>query len=99
MLDHVEGAGIRVRRKDMAAEAEPCCGKRQHTAQLSSAQNSDGGFGFQHGRCHAPPFGRLATALVCFARQASRRLAILASESPRIEAAISAALIAPGLPI
>src|SRR4029450_7116509 len=50
-------------------------------------------------RGHDQSFGRLATDLVCCARQLSSRLAVLASDSASTAAASSAALIAPALPM
>src|SRR4029078_8077979 len=48
---------------------------------------------------HAQSLGRLPTALVWRARQASSRLASLPSESASTEADSKAALIAPALPM
>ena len=39
---HVEGGRIRIRRKHLASQAKPRRRHRQHPAQLSAAENSDG---------------------------------------------------------
>ena len=44
---HVERRRIRVRRKHLASQAEPRRRHRQHPAQLSAAENSDGVAGLQ----------------------------------------------------
>ena len=98
----IEGRRIRVRRKHLAAQAEPRRRHRQHPAQLSAAENSDGVAGFQlhlSGRRHADPSGRSATASVCCLRQATSLPDSAGSFSASTLAASSAALMAPGLPI
>ena len=99
---HVERRRIRVRRKHLASQAEPRRRHRQHPAQLSAAENSDGVAGLQlHliGGRHADPSGRSLTASVCCLRQAASRPASAGSFSASTLAASSAALMAPGLPI
>ena len=98
----IERRRIRVRRKHLAAQAEPRRGHRQHPAQLSAAENSDGVAGLQlhpMGGRHAEPSGRSPTASVCCFRQAASLPASAASLSASTEAASNAALMAPGLPI
>ncbi len=99
----VEGRRIRVRRKHLAAQAEPRRRHRQHPAQLSAAENSDGVAGLQlHlivGTRHADPSGRSPTASVCCLRQAASRPDSAGSFSASTLAASSAALMAPALPI
>src|SRR6185312_1309628 len=94
-LDHVECARVFFRRIDVTAQAEPRGGERQHASELAAAENADGRAGFEQ----VQSLGFLETALVCRARQASSRLAILASDSASTAAASRAALIAPGLPM
>jgi len=45
---HLEGAGVLLRRIDVALEAEPRRGKRQHAPELAAAENADGGARLQH---------------------------------------------------
>ena len=99
---HIERRRVRVGRKHLATQAEPRRRHRQHPAQLSAAENSDGVAWFQlHllGHAHADPSGRSATASVCALRQATSRPESTGSLSASTEAASSAALMAPGLPI
>ena len=51
----VESAGILFRRIHVAAQAERCRGEREHTRELSAAENSDGGSGLQQGSVFWPP--------------------------------------------
>ena len=65
----------------MALVAEPRRGEREHAAQLSAAENADGGIGPERAgtlRDHALSSGASATASVCFLRQASSRFASFA---------------------
>ena len=75
-MHDVEGGRIRIGREDVALEAEPRRGQRQHAAELAAAEDADGGLGFECGSAfaHAPSFGASATAAVCRARHASSRL-------------------------
>ena len=98
----VERRRIRVRRKHLAAQAEPCRRHGQHPAQLSAAENSDGVAGLQlhlPWRSHAGSSGRSPTASVCALRQAASRPDSAGSFSASTLAASSAALMAPALPI
>ena len=46
-VHHLEGAGVLLRRIDMAAQAERRGGERQHAGELSAAENPNGRAGFQ----------------------------------------------------
>src|SRR6202035_643877 len=98
----VERRRIRVRRKHLAAQAEPRRRHRQHPAQLSAAENSDGVAGLKLHLVwagHADPSGCSATASVCALRQAASLAESAGSFSASTLAASKAALMAPGLPI
>ena len=101
---HVEGRRIRIRRVDVALEAEPRGGERQHAPELAAAQDADCAVRAEHPqglRVHAPvsSAGRSATLSLCLRRQASSRSASGGSESASTLAASSAALMAPDRPI
>ena len=98
---HIEGGRVRIGAQHMALEAEPRGGERQHAAELSAAEDADGGIAAERPALldHASSSGRSATASVCCLRQASSRVASAASDSASTLAASSAALIAPALPI
>ena len=100
-MHDVEGGRVGRRRKDVALEAEPRRGQRQHAAELAAAEDPDRGLGLQHRRrfAHAPSFGCSATPSVWRCRQASSRLPSVGSPSASTLAASSAALTAPAGPI
>src|SRR5690606_2512514 len=98
---HVASAARHVR-IDVAFEAEPRGGKREHAAELAAAENADGRSGRERG--HSPLVTRFLghsllgssfTDAVCLARCASRRAARSVLESARICAARSPAFVAP----
>ena len=97
----IESGRVGRRRKDVALEAEPRRGQRQHAAELAAAQNPDRGFGLQNRRrlAHAPSFGCSATLSVWRCRQASSRLPSVGSLSASTLAASNAALTAPAGPM
>src|SRR5262249_49489018 len=97
---HVERARVRFRRIDVTVKAEPRRGQREHTPKLTAAENADRRADLERTRAHVlVSLGRFATLLVCFARQASSRLASFGSDSASTAAASKAALIAPAFPI
>src|SRR5690348_14437941 len=99
-MHHVEGRRVRARRQDVTLEAEPGRGERQHAAELTAAQNADGGLRFERGAAHAlVSFGASATASVWRARHASSRPLNAGSLSAKTLAARSAALTAPAWPM
>ena len=68
---------MRVGAEHVAFEAEPGGRERQHAAELSAAENADGGIAAERLALHdhASSFGLSATASVCCLRQASSRAA------------------------
>ena len=102
VLHHVEGRRIRIGGEYLAAQSKPRRRSRQHPAQLSAAENSNGVARLQlhllRSR-HADSSGRSATASVCCLRHAARRPARASSFKASTLAASSAALMAPALPM
>src|SRR5690606_34572124 len=96
---------------DVGAVAEAGGGQRRHAAELPAAQDADGRAGLEalslvsghFAVCRSVvdgcPDGDSGTAAVWAARQPSSASATRASPSASTEAASSAALIAPALPI
>src|SRR5262249_35634864 len=101
--------GIGLLGEDMHLVSQPGRRHRRHAAELAAAQHADGGSRRQRDQLSgtflgshlaaASSTGASATPSVWRARQASGALASLASDSARMDAASSAALMAPALPI
>ena len=98
----IEGRQIRIGRKHLAAQAKPCRRHRQHPAQLSAAENSDGVAGLQLHLMLTPSRRFLRAFADCFGLLLAPGLSrpdSAGSFSASTLAASSAALMAPGLPI
>src|SRR5207249_9423570 len=98
------GRRVGIRAEDAAAEAEPGGRQRRHPPELAAAEDADGGargeaLAAVGAHAGGASLGLSATASVWRARQRSSAAATAGSDSARMAAASSAALIAPALPM
>ena len=101
-MHDVESGRVGSGREDVALEAEPRRGQRQHAAELAAAENADRGLGLEHRRALA--LTRRPSALRRRLRSGAAARLRAGCRAPdrssaRTLAASSAALIAPAWPI